>query len=100
METKLNISASRTMNNFLIFLTTIFLLLFVASKGFSQEKTATSEEPNKAMKSVFKELKSDDSSMGTFLMIGGVVAVVGVAMYMSFKGGDSSPKSRLKVKGN
>lgn len=84
-------------NNVLVFLLSVFLLLFAAYKGFTQE-TATKEEPTSAIKALFKELKSEESSSGTFIMIGVIVVIVGLAMYMSFKGGDTTTKTRFKVK--
>mgnify|MGYP001764216965 CR=1 FL=1 len=90
MESEINLKASRMLNNMVVFLVVTFLLLFVASKGFSAEATGKTD----AMQSVFNELKaSEDSPIGTFLMIAGIIILVGFAMYMSFKGG-STPKAK------
>lgn len=91
METEINIKTNRFFSNTVVFLVVTFLLLFVASKGFSQEATGKTT----AMQAVFNDLKaSEDSSAATFLMIGGIAAIVGFAMYMSFKGGSSAkPKT-------
>lgn len=47
---------------------------------------------NKSMKLVFEGLKNNnnDSTLTTFIIIGIVLAIVGVAMYMSFKDPDKA----------
>ena len=52
----------------------------------------TSVKPNKAISLVFKELKKEDSIWQTFAMIAGVLVIVGIAMYISFK--DSGKESK------
>jgi hypothetical protein len=90
MKTENKFKANMFLNNAVTFLIITFLMLFVASKGFCEE----SKKPNSAMQAMFKELKKgDDSSMVTFLIIGGVGIIVGFAMYMSFKG-DKKPKAK------
>lgn len=82
------------------------MLYVLAKSGIAQEpatvdsvqKTEAPQAEKKmtgAMSKVLNELKSgsEDSPLGSIIMIIGVVAIVGVAMYMSFKSDGKKAKS-------
>ena len=78
----------------------ILLLLFSMFLGINTFAEDSSPEANETMKSVFAEVKKDVSSntnISSILMIVGVVAIVGVAVYLSFNGAEEGEKS-LKFK--
>jgi hypothetical protein len=50
-------------------------------------------ETNEAMKGIFKEAKKDNSNFTSILMITGVICIVGVAMYLGFKGDESEKRT-------
>lgn len=63
---------------------------------FAQTDSASSEVvPNEAMKSVFQQMKKEvkaNDTLSSILMIVGVVIIVGVAVYLSFKSGPDDDK--------
>ena len=78
----------------------IVLMVFTFLNSFlnvcmAQDSTAKSGAMNNTMKQVFAELKSgsEDSATGSIIMIIAIAAVVGVALYMSFK---SDPSEKPK----
>ncbi len=103
-------------NSLSVFLISLFLLLFVLAKlgnaqtdstliakdsskqEQSSAKETTTEGMNGTMNKLLNEIKSgnEDSETGTYVMILGVLGLVGIAMFISFRGGDTKPK---KAKG-
>lgn len=77
----------------------IFLQLS-AFYGFSQAAVENDTTMNKATRSVFAELKtmvrSADSNLTTILIIVGVLAIVGIAMYISFNEPEEKPQKSKK----
>ena len=73
----------------------ILLLLFSMFLGINTFAEDSSPAANETMKSVFAEVKKDVSSntnISSILMIVGVIAIVGVAVYLSFNGGEEGEK--------
>jgi hypothetical protein len=92
---------------FILFISTVNTFQ-VYSQESSDSLTATSEaqstsdstkkfKSNKATKLLLNELKkgSDDSLLTTLAMIGGVLVIVGIAMYISFKDDPDKKKAKL-----
>ncbi len=67
---------------------------------FAQTDSASSEAvPNEAMKSVFQQMKKEvkgNDTLSSILMIIGVILIVGVAVYLSFKSGPDEKKPTVK----
>ncbi|MDQ3190418.1 MAG: hypothetical protein M3Q58_02390 [Bacteroidota bacterium] len=85
------------MENLRNFFSLTFFSLFLVLSSFADN---ASGEANQTMKNVFKEVKKDVSgstNISSVLMIIGVVAVVGIAIYLSFNGSDEK-KVFKKVK--
>jgi hypothetical protein len=65
----------------------------------TQTEQAADPNLNKTQKSVFDELKKatseDKNTVLSLIMIGAVLAVVGLAMYLAFRGGSSSRKTQF-----
>lgn len=103
MDTTKTLQVNMNLKTVVSFLLLITLLLFIStyaaqaqsSEPAKAETTAAKTETkkgNKAMKMVFSELKKEESILPTIAMIVGVIAIVGVAMYISFR--DPSPEGQ------
>jgi ABC-type uncharacterized transport system permease subunit len=99
------ITKSPTMRSIRLFfrsLVAILIALLYSGIGsvFAQSDTTNAEKvPNEAMKSVFQQMKKEVKSNDTFssiLMIIGVVLIVGVAVYLSFKSDPEDKKPVIK----
>ena len=68
---------------------TLIIFLHGSFLGFSQSTVANDTTVNEATKGVFAQLKTElnasGSNLTTILIIVGVLSIVGVAMYISFK---------------
>lgn len=85
------------MKNFRQFLLLVLFSLFQIVSSFADNAPG---EANETMKSVFKEVKKDvsgNTNITSILMIVGVAAIVGLAIYLSFNGGEGK-KVFKKVK--
>ncbi len=80
-----------------IFFCTLFLfsvISFAQSESVDSTSTSDTISPNnKTTKLLFEEIKTNidsnqDNNIFTFIMIGIVVIIVGIAMYISFSGKD------------
>lgn len=82
----------------------VMLLVVSAYAPASAQGTDAQKDTvmNEAMKTVFSEVKKDlkgNETMGSIAMIAGVILIVGIAMYLSFKpskktAGPSSPQMK------
>lgn len=104
MESYLNkpIKNNRMLMIFRLLAAIMISLLITGGVGsvFAQSDSAENKPvANEAMKSVFqqmkKEVKSNDT-LSSILMIIGVILIVGVAVYLSFKSSPEDKKTSLK----
>lgn len=83
-------------------LTAIFIAILFTGVGsvFAQSDSSKSEAvPNEAMKSVFQQMKKEvkgNDTLSSILMIVGVILIVGIAVYLSFRSGPDDKKPPLK----
>lgn len=66
---------------------------------WAQTDSVSNAEPNEAMKSVFQQLKKEvktNDTLSSILMILGVILIVIVAVFLSFKSGSDEKRPRLK----
>jgi LPXTG-motif cell wall-anchored protein len=97
-----NKSILRFINLFFRSLVAIVIALFYTGMGslFAQtDSTEKANVPNEAMKSVFQQMKKEvktNDTLSSILMIIGVLLIVGVAVYLSFKSGPEDKKPPLK----
>jgi len=95
-------SIMRFINLFLRNLVAIVIALCFTGIGtlFAQTDTVSNvNAPNEAMKSVFQQLKKEvktNDTLSSILMIIGVILIVGVAVYLSFKSDPEDKKPPLK----
>ena len=101
-----NYSVNLSLKSTISFLMVVFMLLFIAVSMCHAQSTdssvstaavdtvASKGKLNDSMKMVFSEMKKggDDSMFVTIGMIVGVLAIVGVAMYISFREPAPKPK--------
>lgn len=97
-----NKSVLRNMSLFFRCLAAICIaVMFTGSGTLYAQTDSTSKEavPNEAMKSVFQQMKKEvkgNDTLSSILMIIGVLLIVGVAIYLSFKSGPEEKKASLK----
>jgi Ca2+/H+ antiporter len=97
-----NKSILRCINLFFRSLVAIVIALFYTGVGtlFAQTDTVSNvNAPNEAMKSVFQQLKKEvktNDTLSSILMIIGVILIVCVAVYLSFKSDPNDKKTPLK----
>lgn len=99
---KNNRAILRSKSLFFRSLAATFIAVLYTGTGsvFAQSDTSASEsEPNEAMKSVFEQMKKEvkeNDTLSSILMIVGVMLIVGVAVYLSFRSGPDDKKPPLK----
>lgn len=92
----------RSINLFFRSLAAILIALVYTGTGtaFAQTDSANTEAaPNEAMKSVFQQIKKEvkgNDTLSSILMIIGVVLIVVIAVYLSFRSGPEDKKPSYK----
>jgi cytochrome b len=96
-----NNAALRSIRLFFRSLAAVLIAVLYTGIGsvFAQtdSSTTTDAAPNEAMKSVFQQMKKEvkgNDTLSSVLMIVGVAAIVGVAVYLSFKSGPEDKPSK------
>lgn len=95
---------TRGIKGFVVFVVTLLLLFFVLSKGAlaaDTTKTDTASAPVQidTVHQVLNELKAgnEDSPVMAVMMIVAIIGVVGLALFLSFRGDDKAPVKKKRT---